>query len=64
MTVDREPLPPLRLGPLDRATLEHLATAVDDCVGALSAGERVRGMDPLVVLSTLAELLRTAALPA
>ena len=58
MPIDAEPL---RLDPLDRPTLEKLATTVDDCVAALNAGERVRGMDPLAVLAHVAELLHAAA---
>ena len=61
MTIDGEPLLPPRLEFLNRPTIAHLATAIDDCVAALSAGERVRGIDPLAVLAHLAELLHAAA---
>ncbi len=61
MTTNDSPLQPLQLGPLDGPTLDQLATALDDCVAALRAGERVRGMDPLLVLSTLAGLLHATA---
>ena len=61
MAANDAPRLPLQLTSLDRPTLNHLATAIDDCVGALSVGARVRGMDPLLVLSTLAGLLRATA---
>ena len=47
-------------GPYRRSLLGQLASTIDDCLRAFSAGERVRGMDPLVVLSVLAELVRAA----
>ena len=61
MTIDDDLRLPPRLEFLNRPTIAHLATAIDDCVAALNAGERVRGMDPFAVLAHVAELLHAAA---
>jgi hypothetical protein len=56
---NQQPQPP-QLGLLDSTTLDQIATALTDCVAALSAGESLRGMDPVIVLGYLAELLCAA----
>ena len=50
-----------RLRFLNPATLEHLAQTIEDCATAIRRGGRVRGLDPLLTLDTLAGLLHEAA---
>ena len=54
--MDHGPIKPPQLDLRDSTILDQLASTISDCLVAFSAGERVRGMDPLMVLSVLAEL--------
>jgi hypothetical protein len=55
------PIPP-RLRLLNAATLDNLATTLEDCAQVLESGQTtLRGMNALLILRTLAELLHEAA---
>ena len=51
----------LKLAPIDQDTLAQIALTVRHCVTALGTDGAMRGMDPLIVLEYLADLLDRAA---
>ena len=52
---------PSRLHLLNNRTLTRMARTISACTTAIRNGDQVQGMDPIVVLDTLAELLYDAA---
>jgi hypothetical protein len=54
------PLPP-RLRFLNVDTIDNLATIITACTAAIRDGDQVRGMEPLILLDALSDLLRDAA---